>query len=453
MRRLLGLTLALSLLIPASSALAGSAPNSTPPSWVKSANVYEVNVRQYSSNSKLTSVTKDIPRLKKMGVKVLWLMPIFPIGVERRLGSLGSPYSIKDYKKVNPEFGTASDLKALVKAAHKAGLYVILDWVANHTSWDNSWITSHPDWYTQEGGEIISPKGTGWNDVADLNFDNQEMRAAMISAMKYWVTSFDVDGFRCDAAGMVPADFWDDAAVELAMSKKLFMLAEDGSSTALLEDAFNANYNWNLMGKLKSLGSGFGSQALLEGVIDQQSYTYPTGTYPLNFITNHDENSWNGTVQEFYGLAEDSMAVLTYTLPGMPLIYNGQEVGLNKRLEFFEKDPINWKAYGKKGAAKTLFYTNLNSLKLNNPALWTGSAGGAIKFIETDNFNVMAYLRYKGSNKVLTVVNLTSEKQTVNIPMTTGKLYKLGAAKPTVIGKNLKLTLTSSGYAVYSSKQ
>jgi len=453
MRRLLGLTLALSLLIPASAALAGSAPNSTPPSWVKSANVYEVNVRQYSSNSKLTSVKKDIPRLKKMGVKVLWLMPIFPIGVERRLGSLGSPYSIKDYKKVNPEFGTANDLKALVKAAHKAGLYVILDWVANHTSWDNSWITSHPDWYTQEGGEIISPKGTGWNDVADLNFDNQQMRAAMISAMKYWVTGFDVDGFRCDAAGMVPADFWDDAAVELAKSKKLFMLAEDGSSTALLEDAFNANYNWNLMGKLKSLGSGFGSQALIEGVIDQQSYTYPTGTYPLNFITNHDENSWNGTVQEFYGLAEDSMAVLTYTLPGMPLVYSGQEVGLNKRLEFFEKDPINWKAYGKKGAAKTLFYTNLNSLKLNNPALWAGSAGGAIKFIETDNFNVMAYLRYKGSNKVLTVVNLTSEKQTVNIPMTSSKLYKLGAAKPTAIGKNLKLTLTSSGYAVYSTKQ
>jgi glycosidase len=265
--------------------------------------VYEVNVRQYSSNSKLASVTSDIPRLKSLGVDVLWLMPIYPIGVTNRLGSLGSPYSIKDYKKVNPEFGTAADLKALVKAAHKAGMHVILDWVANHTAWDNAWVTNHPDWYTQVNGQIISPAGTGWNDVADLNYDNQDMRAAMISSMKYWVTNFDVDGFRCDAAGMVPQDFWEQATTELAKSKKLFMLAEDGSSSGLLQNAFNANYSWSLLGNLKTLASGYGSQTQIENLMDQESYSYPTGTFPLNFITNHDENSWNGTAKEFYGSA------------------------------------------------------------------------------------------------------------------------------------------------------
>jgi len=452
MRRLLGVALALSLLIPASAAFAVSAPNAVLPTWVKSATVYEVNVRQYSSNSKLASVTSDIPRLKSLGVDVLWLMPIYPIGVTNRLGSLGSPYSIKDYKKVNPEFGTAADLKALVKAAHKAGMHVILDWVANHTAWDNAWVTSHPDWYTQVNGQIISPAGTGWNDVADLNYDNQDMRAEMISSMKYWVTNFDVDGFRCDAAGMVPQDFWEQATTEFAKSKKLFMLAEDGSSSGLLENAFNANYSWSLLGNLKTLASGYGSQTQIENLMDQESYTYPTGTFPLNFITNHDENSWNGTAHEFYGAAEDAMAVLTYTLPGMPLIYNGQEIGLDKRLAFFEKDPISWKAYGTKGKAKTLFYTQLNSIKENNPALWAGTAGGSITFLQSDNPSVMAFVRAKGTNKVLTVINLTTEKQTVTLTTTSSKLYKLGAKKATTIGHSLKLSLPASGYALYSTK-
>ncbi len=451
MRRLLGTLVALSLLLPASVAFA-SVPNAVAPSWVKSATVYEVNVRQYSANSKLTSVTKDMPRLKKLGVKVLWLMPIYPIGEVNRLGSLGSPYSIKDYKKVNPEFGNAADLKALVKAAHAAGLHVILDWVANHTAWDNAWISSHPDWYTQVNGQIISPAGTGWNDVADLNYDNSAMRSAMISSMKYWVTNFDVDGFRCDAAGMVPQDFWEQATVELAKSKKLWMLAEDGSSMNLLENAFNANYNWSLLGKLKTLASGFGSQSAIENLVANQSYMYPAGTYPLNFITNHDENSWNGTAHEFYGAAEDAMAVLTYTLPGVPLLYNGQEVGLNKRLQFFEKDPINWKSYGAKGVARNTFYTQLNSMKLNNSAIWAGSAGGSISTLDTDNTNVMAFIRTRGSDKVLTVINLTDSKQTVNVSTPSGKMFKLGATKATSIGSTLRLSIAASGYALYSTK-
>ena len=451
MRRLLGIAIAAALLIPAGVAYA--APNDGVPSWAKTTNLYEVNVRQYSANSKFTSVTKDLPRLKKMGVNTLWLMPFQPIGKTRRLGSLGSPYSISNYRAVNPEFGTAADFKALVKATHAQGMHIIIDWVANHTAWDHSWITSHPEWYTQVNGSIVIPPGTNWNDVADLNYNNQDMRKAMIASMKYWVTNFDIDGFRCDAAGMVPADFWEDATTELAKSKKLFMLAEDGSSTNLLENAFTANYNWSLKPALKALTEGTGSAAPLYNLIQTQSFTYPKGSFPLNFITNHDENSWTSTVQADYGKAENAMAVLTYTLPGMPLLYNGQEVGLDKQLQFFEKDPIDWASYKYSGKSRVALYTALNSIKRNNPALWAGPSGGSIDTLETDNYEVIAFVRTKGTNRVITVINLTGTKQTVTVTTTAGTYYALGATKPTKISKSLKLTVSARGYAVYSSKR
>jgi glycosidase len=451
MRRLLGIAIVAALFIP--TGVANAAPNDGVPSWAKSTNLYEVNVRQFSSNSKFTSVTKALPRLKKMGVNTLWLMPFQPIGKTRKLGSLGSPYSISNYRAVNPEFGTAAEFKALVKAIHAQGMHIIIDWVANHTAWDHSWITTNPEWYTQVNGNIVIPPGTNWNDVADLNYNNQDMRKAMISAMKYWVVNFDIDGFRCDAAGMVPADFWEEATTELAKSKKLFMLAEDGSSTNLLENAFTANYNWSLKPALKALSEGTGSSAALYNLIQTQSYIYPKGSYPLNFITNHDENSWTSTVQADYGKAENAMAVLTYTLPGMPLLYNGQEVGLDKQLQFFEKDPIDWASYATSGKSRTALYTALNSIKLNNPALWAGTSGGKIDFLETDNYEVMAFVRTRGTNKVFTVINMSGTKQTVSIPTTAGTYYALGATKPTKISKSLKLTVSARGYAIYSSKR
>jgi 1,4-alpha-glucan branching enzyme len=252
---------------------------------------------------------------------------------------------------------------------------------------------------------------------------------------------------------MVPQDFWEQATTELAKSKKLFMLAEDGSSTNLLENAFTANYNWTLRPALKTVASGMGSELTISNLVDNQSYLYPKGSYPLNFITNHDENSWNGTVQEDYGKGENAMAVLTYTLPGMPLVYNGQEVGLNKRLQFFEKDPIDWASYTYSGKSRTAMYTALNSIKLNNPALWAGPAGGTIKFLETDSYNVMAFVRTKGANRVFTVINLTGTRQVVTIPTTSGSYYALGSTKTTKVGKSLKLTIAGHGYAVYSSKR
>lgn len=438
------------LLLPSSLAFASS-PNAASPSWIKSATVYEVDVRHYSSSSQFSAITNDIPRLKKLGVGVLWLMPIYPIGQQKRVGSLGSPYSVADYRGINPEFGSAKDLKTLVSKAHAAGLHVILDWVANHTAWDNPWVSAHPDWYTQVNGQIISPAGTGWNDVADLNYDNQNMRAAMIAAMKYWVTTFNIDGFRCDAAGMVPQDFWEQATIELAKGKKLWMLAEDSSSLGLLDKAFNANYNWGLLSNLKNLASGYGTQTALENSVLNQANSYPSGTYPLNFITNHDENAWSGTVQDLYGPAEDAMVALTFTLPGVPLIFNGQEVGLNRQLKFFDKDSIDWSYYGDSGASKTLFYTQLISLKAHNSAVWTSSSTGSTGFLPTGNPKVMAILRKLGSNRVLTIVNLSLTDQTATVSPGAGKLYPFGAVKQIVVGKSLSLTLPGSGFAIYSS--
>jgi glycosidase len=420
----------------------------TNPSWVSNAVIYEVNVRQFSADSQLSSVTKAIPRLKALGVTVIWLMPIHPIGKDRAAGVLGSPYAVADYRAVNPEFGTAADLTELVNTVHANHMHIILDWVANHTAWDNPWVSQHPDWYSQRNGEIISPPNTNWLDVADLNYSNQAMRTEMISAMAYWVNNFGVDGFRCDAAGMVPQDFWEQARTELNKSNNLFMLAEDDSNFGLLDSAFNANYNWRLRDTLKSLATGFGSKEELVAQQQVQEFSYPAGTYPMNFITNHDDNSWNGTTKAIYGGYQDAMTVLSYTLPGIPLIYNGQEIGLNRQLKFFEKDPINWVADRNQSASQTALFMNLNSLKKNNPAL--NSAGTNYpQFLNSGNANVIEFVRTSGKNKVLVLVNLSAKARTAKITIR-GSLYALGSKKLTILPA--KTTLKAKGFMVYSTK-
>ena len=444
----LGLAALLSLFV-SSSALADTASN---PDWMKTANIYEVNVRQFSNDSSLNSVTKAIPRLKALGVQVIWLMPIYPVGKVKSAGPLGSPYAVADYKAVNPEFGKTNDLKTLIDTVHANGMHIILDWVANHTAWDNPWVSAHPDWYTQVNGQIISPAGTNWNDVADLNYSNQAMRLEMISAMKYWVTDFNVDGFRCDAAGMVPQDFWEQAATELAKVKPLFMLAEDNDNLGLLNKAFNANYNWQLRDTMKSLASGLYSPADLQSQQYFQNLNYPANTYSLNFITNHDDNSWTGTVNNQFGQLEDSMAVLTYTLPGVPLIYNGQEIGLYRQLKFFEKDPINWKTDAHNGSAKTLLYKRLNALKADNPSLYSGNNVPA-KFIDVKNPKVVAFTRTSGSNKVIVLVNTSDKSQVVKLTGQAGSFYTFGATKATSLGKSVSMTLKAKCFAVWSSQK
>ena len=380
------------------------------PEWTKDATIYEVNLRQYSKEGSINAFAKDLPRLKKLGVDILWFMPIHPIGLEERKGSLGSYYSIKDYKDVNPEFGNLADFKKLVKDCHEMGFKVILDWVANHSSRDIDWIEKHPDWYNRDAdGKIIAPYD--WTDVADLNYNNQEMREAMIDALTFWIKDCDIDGYRCDVAGEVPLDFWEEARIEMDKIKPIWMLAENADQTYLMNSAFNANYGWPFHHIMNEIAEGHESAEAVMDYFDEIEMKYPKGSYPMQFITNHDENSWAGTVEERLGASQSAMAVLSFTVPGIPLIYSGQEVGMKKRLKFFEKDPIDW-------SDKSLipFYSKLNEMKADNPSLWNGEAGGWIKEIPNSNPDkVLTFSREKEGNQVLVAINLSDSPTEVKI--------------------------------------
>lgn len=379
--------------------------NAPSPEWSKDAVIYEVNIRQYTEEGTFEAFSRHLPRLKELGVDILWLMPIHPIGNEKRKGTLGSYYSIKDYKGVNPEFGTMKDFKALVKEVHDMDMYLVLDWVANHTAWDHPWIEDNPEWYLKnDDGDIIAPV-EDWSDVAGLDYDNQEMRAAMTDALKFWVSEADIDGYRCDVAGMVPTDFWEPAREELEQIKPVWMLAEDESEIDLLEHAFNANYGWEFHHIMNDVAKGEMNATDVAAYFHKIDSLYPEGSYPLQFTSNHDENSWNGTVYERMGDAVKTMAALSFTVEGMPLIYSGQEVGLDKQLEFFEKDQIKWKE-----SEMTDFYKSLTSLKSDNPALWNGNAGGDINIIETNNNEaIFCFSREKDNNTIVGVFNLSDE--------------------------------------------
>lgn len=379
------------------------------PEWSKDAVIYEVNIRQYTEEGTFDAFAEHLPRLKELGVDILWLMPVYPIGEKNRKGSLGSYYSIKDYKAINPEFGSMEDFKELVDKVHEMDMHIVLDWVANHTAWDHPWIEEHPEWYTQnEEGEIIAPV-EDWTDVADLDYSNEEMRAAMVDALTFWVREADIDGYRCDVAGMVPVDFWENAREAIESVKPVWMLAEDESEMELLESAFNANYGWELHHTMNSVVKGEKTAVDVAGYFEKIDTLYPAGTWPMQFTTNHDENSWNGTAYERLGDAVEIMTALTFTVEGMPLIYSGQEAGLNKRLEFFEKDTINWKESEMAG-----LYSFLSSLKANNPALWNGPAGGDLQPIVTnDPESVFCFARQKENNTVVALFNLSNESVSV----------------------------------------
>jgi len=332
-------------------------------------------------------------------------MPVQPIGELNRKGSLGSYYSVKDYKAVNPEFGTMQDLKDLVNEAHKMGMFVILDWVANHSAWDNIWTEEHPEYYVKnDDGTFHSPYD--WTDVIQFDYANPALRDSMIRALKFWIVEADVDGYRCDVAGMVPTDFWNDAVSQLKQIKPVFMLAEDEDNLSLLEQALDMNYSWKLLHLMNDIAKGEKNARDLWEYLGWNGQTFSPEDYRMNFITNHDENSWNGTVKERMGEATKAFAVLTYAIPGMPLIYSGQEAGNEKALRFFEKDNIHWDYISYQD-----FYTTLNRLKEQNRALWNGTAGGTMIDISAPgNDNIFAFLREKENNKVVVVLNLTDDE-------------------------------------------
>lgn len=383
--------------------------------WTKDKVIYEVNLRQYSSAGTFGALTDDLPRLKDLGVDILWLMPIHPISEAKRKGTLGSYYAVADYKAVNPEHGTMNDFQELVDKAHAMGMFVILDWVPNHTGWDHNWITAHPEYYTQnDAGEIIDPinpetgQSWGWTDVADLNYDNAEMRLAMIDAMRFWITEHNVDGFRCDVAHGVPFDFWTACNDSLRASRSdIFMLAEAEIPALRNKCGFEATYAWEFKNVMNEIGEGKANANSLDVYLKHDRERFKQG-YHMYFTTNHDENTWEGTVFERLGDGHKTLAVLAATWDGMPLLYNGQEAPLRKRLEFFEKDVIDWNGY-----AYTDFYKTLFRLKKSNEATWSGKYGGEPQRVLTANSNVYAYFREKNGDKLLVVLNLSDKAQSI----------------------------------------
>lgn len=391
------------------------------PQWSKNAVIYEVNIRQYTPEGTFKAFEKHLPELKKLGVDILWLMPVNPIGKLNRKGTLGSYYSVKDYKAVNPEFGTPEDFKNLVSKAHSMGFHVIIDWVANHTSWDNVWVKSHPDFYTKDANGNFVPPVADWSDVIDLNYNNKELWKYMINAMEYWIKEFNIDGFRSDVAAMVPTEFWIEARKELTEIKPdIFMLAE--ASENYLHQAFDMTYNWQLKDLMNSIAKGEKNAADIEAYFENEKKNYKSDDYRMVFTSNHDENTWNGTVYERLNGAAETFAVLCGVVKGMPLIYSGQEAGLNKRLRFFDKDTIDWKP-----SPLRKIYTEINNLKKNNKALWNGNAGGDMQFIDTGNDSILAFIREKDNNKVLAIFNLSPAIQQINLssPLISGEYSNL----------------------------
>ncbi|HEV9035568.1 MAG TPA: alpha-amylase family glycosyl hydrolase [Puia sp.] len=383
-------------------------PSADRPAWVRRANIYEVNVRQYTPAGTFKAFAKHLDRLKAMGVEILWFMPINPISHTDRKGSLGSYYAVSDYTAVNPEFGTLADFRMLVASAHAKGMKVILDWVPNHTGADHRWLRQHPDFYKKDSsGKAAVP--FDWTDTRQLDYDNPVLRDSMIAAMQYWVRQTDIDGFRCDVAWNVPGDFWKDCITRLRKLKSLFFLAE-GDKPYLARNGFDALYPWDFFHKMISVAAGERPAFALDSILHQYDTAYPKGTLEMFFTSNHDENSWNGAdYKTFPGVAHAPFAVLSQTLPwDIPLIYSGQEEPVLRALSFFEKDSIGWQHFG-----RATFYKKLLSLRKRNPAL---DADASFTKLKTGNDQaVYAFLREKTGKRVLVLLNFSPTSQQVSI--------------------------------------
>lgn len=390
---------------------AAEAANGQYPDWAKDTSIYEVNVRQFSEEGSFDKVTAYLPQIKAIGIDIVWLMPIHPIGEKNRKGGLGSYYSISDYKGVNSEFGTEEDLHELIDRAHELGMYVILDWVANHTAWDHPWTETNPEFYeTNEAGEFIPPV-EDWTDVIALNYENAGLRDAMIDAMVYWVEEFELDGYRCDVAEEVPTDFWNEARRALNKVDQVFMLAE-GQLPEFHDEAFDMSYAWHQMGEMRKLVAGEITAKDLADYEDYERYQkYSAEVIRMKFLSNHDENSWHSTVSDDYGPAAGVLRAYTVASRGMPLIYNGEEAGLDKMLLFFEKDLIDWRPHPER---ETL--TRLLQWKKRNQALWNGKHGGDLVYFRTGvDEQVWAFHREKNGDKIVAILNLSPKAATFTI--------------------------------------
>jgi alpha-amylase len=376
-----------------------------PTEWKHTTNIYEVNLRQYTQEGTFKAFEKEMPRLKNMGVKTLWFMPVTPIAQLNKKGSLGSQYAASDYTTINPEFGTMDEFKHMVNEAHRLGFKVIIDWVANHTGWDHVWTKTHPEFYLKDPDGSFH-KASGMDDIIELDYKNQEMRKAMIDAMKFWVKETNIDGFRCDLASWVELDFWIEARPEVEKLKPLFFIGEyDEIENPDYGKIFDASYSWKWMHKSADY---YKKNEPLSELIDLLKQYSAIGDSSMRawFTTNHDENSWNGTEFEKYGDITLPMAVYSATWNGIPLLYSGQELPNLKRLEFFEKDVIDWN--GKYEMAD--FYKTLLNLKSSNPALRGGDPAVSTYLLNTTaNDKILAYVRKNGQDEVLVVLNFSKD--------------------------------------------
>ena len=412
--------------------------------WIMQGNIYEVNVRQYTPEGTFKAFAKSLPRLKKMGVQTLWFMPINPIGILDRKGTLGSYYAIRNYKAINSEFGTLTDWNTLVKQCHEMGFKVILDWVANHTAADHYWITNHPDFYVQDSitHKAISP--FDWTDARKLNYNNLELCDTMTATMEFWLKESHIDGFRCDVADEVPQAFWTKCITKLRKGRNIFMLAE--SEKPWIHDAgFDATYTWSVFGNFKDIASGKKNALALDTALNAAEVRFQKNALRMYFTSNHDENSWNkadyGTTP---GITHAPFAVFTQTINhNVPLIYSGQEGPYLDSISFFYKDSIRFGKFARSG-----FYKKLLALRKNNSALAANATFTKLK--SSNDNNIYAYLKTAGSNKVLVILNLNNNSTTATINgKIKGKTTELFTKKIDELNDGQKFVLKPWGYKIF----
>jgi glycosidase len=421
------------------------------PEWSRTATIYEINTRQATAEGTFNALAKHLPRIKDLGVDILWFMPLQPIGVEKRKGKLGSYYSINDYTAINPEFGTEADFEQFVSYAHSLGFRIILDWVPNHTAWDHPWIDEHPEYYWKnEDGSISTAlddhnRPTDWTDVAELDYSNPALRDAMREEMAWWIARFQLDGFRCDMAGGVPYDFWQETNEHLrGMNPELFLLAES-EFTTMPTAHFDMTYGWEFHHILNKVAGKGESVSKIDEYIEKNRANFDLDHYRMYFIDNHDENSWNGTVEKRIGANAHAAFVLCATLEsGMPLIYNGQEVGLNKSLRFFERDTIDWSR-----PSEEAFYRTMLAFRKQNSALHNGASGGKQARIATNNSRVYAFSRNNGTHQAVVFVNFSNKKAKVKYSdAPAGTFTDAFTGQRITLRPSGKITLPANGFLV-----
>ncbi len=419
----------------------------THPAWSKQAAIYQINTRQFTLEGTFRAAEAHLPRLKELGVTILWLMPIHPIGQVNRKGTLGSPYSVKDYYGVNPEFGTLDDLKHFVNAAHELGLYVILDWVANHSAWDCNLTTEHPEWYARDWkGDFRPTPWWDWEDIIDFDFDQPAMRRYMTEAMGYWVREVDVDGYRCDVAGFVPPDFWDTVRRELDAIKPVFLLAE-WEARDLHSAAFDMTYAWHWNDVVHKIAMGAANVDALRIYYSWNEKAYPRDIMRMLFVSNHDKNAWEGTEFEQFGDCLEGAIVLSVISEGMPLIYNGQEAGNPRRLAFFERDPIDWEPH-----PLGELYRRLLALKHDNTALWNAAWGARMVNVPNNAPNkVLSFVRQNERDKVFGVFNFSERPLNVSFPESLhhGTYTDFFSGETVTFDASTQLDLEFWGYRVF----